>query len=200
MDSWKWKGDASGNFTVKSAKLVLYSDLNPSSSLTIKWRGWVPLKCKIMVWRAVRDRLPTRIELMKRGVPIRDVSCVFCQSDQESALHLFSGCMFSLEIWNKVSSWCRLGQFFAFDVKDILEFVEAHSISKKKKYALRGIVFTTLWSIWNERNKRVFEDKSKRVSEVVEIIKSTSFFWIRNRARMKNMDWNLWCKYPLDLM
>ena len=57
-----------------------------------------------------------------------------------------------------------------------------------------------MWSIWKERNDRIFQGKRRRSIEVVESIKMTSYFWFKNRARLKGIDWIGWCKYPLDMM
>ncbi|XP_021986149.1 uncharacterized protein LOC110882437 [Helianthus annuus] len=153
-----------------------------------------------MVWRAARNRLPTTSELLKCGVNLQNASCVLCQSDPETAIHLFTGCLFSNEVWSRVGAWCRLSPIFAFDVTDLLQVAETQTNSKEAKYILRGIVFTTMWALWNERNARIFKDKSRRPIEVMENIKSSSYFWIRNRSRWKDIDWNNLCKYPLDLI
>ncbi|PWA77843.1 Endonuclease/exonuclease/phosphatase [Artemisia annua] len=110
------------------------------------------------------------------------------------------GCLFSIEVWNRVENWCRLPPSFFFDVQDLILLAENSSFSKDKRHILRGIVYTTLWVIWNERNARIFTNKKRIPLELVEIVKSTSFFWCRNRSRWNNIVWQDWCNYPLDLM
>ncbi|KAJ0597447.1 putative reverse transcriptase zinc-binding domain-containing protein [Helianthus annuus] len=166
----------------------------------MKWKGWVPLKCKIMVWRAMLNRMPTKVDLSKRGVTLPNDLCNLCDSEAETTNHLFIGCTFAADIWARVVSWCRLPPFFAFVVCDFLEIAKLQAASKKSRYILRGIVFTTLWAIWNERNARIFTGIRRRPIEVMESIKMTSYFWFRNRTRMKGLVWNVWCKYPLDVM
>ncbi|XP_021979513.1 uncharacterized protein LOC110875619 [Helianthus annuus] len=130
-----------------------------STGSNMKWKGWTPLKCKIMVWRADLNRLPTKMELIKRTVTIEDMSCVLCEADSETAIHLFTGCIFSSEIWARVALWCKLAPLFVFDVKDLLSLAETQTKTKQERYILRGIIFTTMWTIWNERNSRVFGGK-----------------------------------------
>ena len=164
----------------------------------MNWSGWVPLKCKIMAWRATLNRLPTKMELFKRGVPFQNNACAFCNSDEETALHLFTGCFYTAEIWTRVQTWCKIAPLLVFEVSDILKTVESQQFSSQASYILKGILITTMWAIWNERNKRIFEGKSRRPIEVVEIIKTTSYFWIRNRSKMKDIEWNVWCISPLN--
>ncbi|XP_021971327.1 uncharacterized protein LOC110866487 [Helianthus annuus] len=157
VDVWKWKGDSNGIFSMSAAKKLLASTSMLINASNIKWKGWVPLKCKIMVWSASLNRLPTRLELQKRGVPMQNVSCVLCNSDSETAIHMFTGCVFSAEIWARVASWCRLSAMFAFDVPDLLKMAENHTNTKKAKYILRGIIYTTMWVLW-ERNARILKE------------------------------------------
>ncbi|KAK9050814.1 hypothetical protein SSX86_030213, partial [Deinandra increscens subsp. villosa] len=197
-DVWMWKEDANGVFSVRSAKELLYKSYNSIHLQTINWKVWVPLKCRIMVWRTIRDRLPTCVELAKRGVQLQSDSCIFCQSDQESSLHLFTACIYAHEVWNRLVDWCRLPPFFAFSVQDILQLGESHQVLPSQKTILRGIVYTAIWALWNERNARIFTRKFRRPVEVLESIKTTSFFWFRHRTRIKNIEWTNWCKYPLN--
>ncbi|KAD2805671.1 hypothetical protein E3N88_39048 [Mikania micrantha] len=149
---------------------------------------------------AARNRLPTTSELIKRGVNLQQTSCALCFSEQETAIHFFTGCGFSYEVWRRVETWCHLSPLFVFDVSDLLQVAENQTNSKNARYILRGIVYTTMWALWNERNARIFYNKYRRPIEVMETIKSKTFFWIRNRSRWKEVDWNKWCNYPLDLM
>ncbi|PWA81931.1 reverse transcriptase zinc-binding domain-containing protein [Artemisia annua] len=150
-----------------------------------------------MAWRAAINRLPTKDELLKRGVPLQSDLCVFCSSYAESASHLFTGCIFATEIWSRVATWCRLPPIFAFEVTDLLNLAVYQAPTSNDKYILRGIMVTSIWVLWNERNNRIFKGTKRRAIEVVEHIKTTSFFWIRNRSRFKDLDWNVWCNSPL---
>ncbi|KAJ0454427.1 hypothetical protein HanIR_Chr15g0739921 [Helianthus annuus] len=84
-------------------------------------------------------------------------------------------------------------------VLDLLHIPETQLTSKDKRYIVRGIVYTTMWVLWNERsNDRIFNNKRRRPAEIVENVKSTAFFWYRNRSRCKDVDWKNWCVCPLD--
>ena len=126
--------------------------------------------------------------------------CDFCNSNAETSTHLFTGCIFAAEIWSRIEAWCRISPIFAFEVSDLLKVADYQRASKDNKYILRGIIITTLWAVWKERNNRIFNNKRRRAIEVVEHIKSTSFFWIRNRSKFKVIDWIDWCNSPLNIM
>ena len=200
QDVWRWKASEDGVFTVSSAKRLISSSPSPNNIVQMKWKGWVPLKCKIFVWRAAINRIPTKWELRRRGVNLQSVLCSLCDSEMETATHMFTGCCFATEVWSRVEAWCRLSPSIMFDVPDIINIASAQANSKRSKYVLQGIVFTSMWVIWKERNERIFNGKRRRAIEVVESIKMTSYFWFRNRSRIQSIDWIDWCKYPLDVM
>jgi hypothetical protein len=52
-----------------------------------------PLKVSILAWRLLRDRLPTKINLLTRGIiSADDISCVAGCRHVEDAQHLFLHC------------------------------------------------------------------------------------------------------------
>ncbi|KAL6521526.1 hypothetical protein OROGR_018095 [Orobanche gracilis] len=85
-DTWKWKASKSGEFSVSSARGLLAAAPRPINQPIMPWKGWIPLKCKIMVWRSLLNRLPTKAELFKRGV-------------------ILQSCCFSAEVWHRVEVW-----------------------------------------------------------------------------------------------
>ena len=76
IDDWNWSADRSGLFSVNSVKKLLISNVQQLNNDHFRWKGWAPLKCKVMTWRATINRLPTKTELLKRGVPLLDVRLV----------------------------------------------------------------------------------------------------------------------------
>ncbi|XP_022019238.1 uncharacterized protein LOC110919272 [Helianthus annuus] len=199
-DKWKWDPGKDGIFTVKSAKILMSEGLMAGNLQIVDWRGWTPLKCKILAWRIGLDRIPTKMNLIKRGMALDSLDCPMCDAGQESTLHLFTGCIFSTEVWARLEAWCRLPPTMLFEVADLVRLTVDQSKSKKEGRIIQSIMYTAMWVLWNERNDRIFNNKPRREKEVFENIKFLSFFWIRNRSRHKSVDWNKWCNYPLDLM
>ncbi|GAU50095.1 hypothetical protein TSUD_28830 [Trifolium subterraneum] len=68
--------------------------------------GGVPLKVSILAWRLLRDRLPTKANLISRGIlPVGDSHCVSGCGSVESAHHVFISCSMFGSLWSLVSSW-----------------------------------------------------------------------------------------------
>ncbi|XP_076902911.1 uncharacterized protein LOC143557812 [Bidens hawaiensis] len=176
IDKWKWKACSTGEFSVSSVKKLLAAAPSPISQVKMHWKVWTPMKCKLLVWRSIINRLPTKDELSKRGVILQNHLCELCDMDVETNTHLFTGCFFTAEVWNGVEAWCRLQPMVIFDVTDLLQITSSQPFSKTAKYILRDIIYVVMWAIWIERNDRIFKGKRRRAIEVVESIKMSSYF------------------------
>ncbi|PWA53584.1 RNA-directed DNA polymerase, eukaryota, Reverse transcriptase zinc-binding domain protein [Artemisia annua] len=82
----------------------------------------------------------------------------------------------------------------------LLKFYKHIQGPKWAKKLIRGIVMTTCWAIWNARNKKVFDNISPKVQEVVALVKSLSFLWIKNRSKFKSVLWKDWAVFPLCML
>ncbi|GJR66472.1 RNA-directed DNA polymerase, eukaryota, reverse transcriptase zinc-binding domain protein [Tanacetum coccineum] len=88
-----------------------------SSSLDpIRWSKHLPIKVNIHAWRLCLDRLPTSINLDKKGIDLVCVRCPVCDDDMETTKHLFIECPVAVK-WDEgdyprdiqgLSSWADL--------------------------------------------------------------------------------------------
>ncbi|PNX94360.1 glutamate-gated kainate-type ion channel receptor subunit GluR9 [Trifolium pratense] len=70
------------------------------------WHSQVPLKVSIFAWRLLRDRLPTKVNLVTRGgLSSTAHSCIFGYGEAELAHHLFISCSTVGSLWDLVRSW-----------------------------------------------------------------------------------------------
>ena len=96
-DRWFWNYDSKGMFSVKRLTSlinnhILYDD---SSIRHHIWISWVPIKVNLCVWRATIDRVPTYLNLAKRGVALASTICPLCKMEEEYVSHRFITCSFS---------------------------------------------------------------------------------------------------------
>ncbi|MCI18370.1 70 kDa peptidyl-prolyl isomerase, partial [Trifolium medium] len=65
-----------------------------------------PLKVSILAWRLLRDRLPTKTNLVTQGIITPgDPLCVSGCGEVESAEHLFLFCSIFGSLWSLVRAW-----------------------------------------------------------------------------------------------
>ncbi|XP_076894415.1 uncharacterized protein LOC143546688 [Bidens hawaiensis] len=141
------------------------------------------------------ERVTSLVSLARRNVAVDSVVCLICGMEEETAEHLFNSCRFAQEIWGKVTNWCRVPDFFAFSIRDLLEAYKYALLPKDKAKVFHAICLTTLWCIWRARNEAVFEGKPVRLESVFGEIKGLSFLWVQNRAKKPSLSWNDWTRF-----
>ncbi|GAU20861.1 hypothetical protein TSUD_120530 [Trifolium subterraneum] len=104
-DSWVWQPDPDNGYSVRSA----YHLLTVQDSVTLHaadgliLHPQVPLKVFILAWRLLRDRLPTKANLVTRGILSPEAHfCVSGCGAVESAQHLFLSCSTFGPLWPMV--------------------------------------------------------------------------------------------------
>jgi len=89
-----------------------YCFLTASDDLVYKghipkvWHQHVPSKVSIFAWRLLRDRLPTKNNLVRRRV-LQSTNIMYIAGCgcSETAEHLFIGCNIFGSIWNMAWQW-----------------------------------------------------------------------------------------------
>ncbi|KAJ0582905.1 putative RNA-directed DNA polymerase [Helianthus annuus] len=194
-DKWKWMGCGSQKFSVAAVKQFLISKRDVSSRYVMEWCKWVPKKCNIFAWRADLDRIPTVEALGKRGVTVIDDMCKFCNDGLDSVSHIFSACPVVLRVFEKISLWCRIGNWFIFSFRDILEIHNMGVKKKAEREAVQGIMLTACWLLWKARNNLRFNGVKCSVEDLFSEIRIVSFFWYKHRAKKGSFNWVDWCKF-----
>ncbi|GJU28730.1 putative RNA-directed DNA polymerase [Tanacetum coccineum] len=209
-DKWVWKCDASGNLKVKSLSnsiqnLLLANDIIDKHCL---WISWIPRKVNICVWRASLDRLPTRTNLSHRGVVLPSLSCPLCSNALEEIDHCIIRCPRAIVIWRKVWGWWNLNTstvFPSFSISDITAGrIKAHGYNARTNKVLQGVLYCSIWSIWNWRNRIVNADPNHvdRVldEDIFASIQRVSKIWISGRVKSLDANWSSWIPKPFDIM
>ena len=119
-DHWKWSLGEDGEFTVKELSRLIEEkilELDIGGQETI-WNKLVPKKVNIFVWRALRGRLPVRVELDRRGVDLDSVLCPSCKSFVETCTHSLITCDLAMGVWDKIFNWWKVGIVNAFSLDE----------------------------------------------------------------------------------
>ncbi|GAU26521.1 hypothetical protein TSUD_361540 [Trifolium subterraneum] len=83
------------------------------------WHSHVPLKVSIFAWRLLRDRLPTKTNMVTRGIlsPAAHFCITGC-GEAESAHHLFISCSTFGSLWTSVCSWIDITPVHSASIRD----------------------------------------------------------------------------------
>ena len=147
---WPFKPD--GVYSVKSGYRYLHEQqqhnlLRPSdnSVLTSLWKKiWglqVPNKVKHLAWKACKDSLPTKTNLIRRKVIIEGC-CDACKLHQEDVVHALFRCPALQPVWRSRIQWNHSTLQACSFFTDIFELIFAGNREPE-------IFAAMLWTLWN---------------------------------------------------
>ncbi|CAJ2631455.1 unnamed protein product [Trifolium pratense] len=83
--------------------------INRNKVFATAWSNYVPLKTSALVWRIWKNKIPTRDNLIKRGILIESQnSSLFGCGKEESVSHVFFECSLSSGSWSKILRWLEI--------------------------------------------------------------------------------------------
>ncbi|GJZ65651.1 RNA-directed DNA polymerase, eukaryota, reverse transcriptase zinc-binding domain protein [Tanacetum coccineum] len=104
-DTWVWSPNTSKGFSVASARSLIDSHILDVSHIATRWNGCIPIKVNIFLWKLLLNKLPSRVNLDRRGIDIPSILCPICQEDVETANHLFFTCEMASSLWSMLANW-----------------------------------------------------------------------------------------------
>nr|GEY14256.1 RNA-directed DNA polymerase, eukaryota, reverse transcriptase zinc-binding domain protein [Tanacetum cinerariifolium] len=102
---WSWTLCGHDKFSVKSLREVIDQQVLITSSAPSRWSKVIPIKLDIFMWRMLLDKLPTRSNLVNRGLDVPCLLCPICRMGVESRDHLFFGCPMALDLFRLLGRW-----------------------------------------------------------------------------------------------
>ncbi|CAJ2678808.1 unnamed protein product [Trifolium pratense] len=179
IDRWQWSPDPDIGYTVGGAYQLLtsHASVTLDDAENLVWHSQVPLKVSIFAWRLLRDRLPTRVNLVTRGVLSSTAgTCVFGCGAAELAHHLFLSCSFAGSLWDLVRAWIGISLVDFTNLRDhFVQFTASAGGSRARRSFLQLIWLTCVWVIWTERNHRLFKGSTCTPHLLLDKIKLFSF-------------------------
>ncbi|GKE04909.1 RNA-directed DNA polymerase, eukaryota [Tanacetum coccineum] len=91
-DRWVCDLSGEGEFRVKDIRNVIDVMSLPVHSEPTRWVKYIPIKVNVFAWRARRDCLPTRVQLIRRGVKVKSSTCPLCRICEEDIHHILFRC------------------------------------------------------------------------------------------------------------
>ncbi|GKC55447.1 RNA-directed DNA polymerase, eukaryota, reverse transcriptase zinc-binding domain protein [Tanacetum coccineum] len=172
-DGWKWSLDSNG-FSVASARKYIDEHILPCGLSCTRWNKGVPIKVNVFLWRLNLDKLPSLVNMDRKGMDIDSLLCPVCGDHVESVDHLFFSCGMARELWRLLARWCDLDITSVANIAEWFLWVDACKVTKTARYILEGIAATLMWSIWNFHNALIFSDCKPKKATLWDSIVSQS--------------------------
>ncbi|GKF23185.1 RNA-directed DNA polymerase, eukaryota, partial [Tanacetum coccineum] len=128
------------------------------------------------------DRLPTRMNLLKRDVYVPDSFCPICKEAAEDSSHLFFSCELAVEVSRLVCRWWDMTWPHISSYEEWLSWLKDIQLDSNRKLLLEGVFYTAWWSIWRFRNCVLFEAKNPRKDVHFDDIVSRAYLWCHARC------------------
>ncbi|KAL2944678.1 hypothetical protein RDABS01_033025, partial [Bienertia sinuspersici] len=160
---FSWKLTGTGTLSSKSAyhlltTLTIDQEDNRTSSSVWKslWSSPIPPKWKVFMWRVLWNALPLKSNLNKRGIGVNNM-CLLCGDSVETNEHLFRDCSFVNRIWACGNLGIRYQNVTPLPLwRWIMDYLFCFQQQADTTSTTTNTFITTLWSIWNFRNKILF--------------------------------------------
>ncbi|GJS85893.1 nucleotide-binding alpha-beta plait domain-containing protein [Tanacetum coccineum] len=111
MDRWLWSADGSDVFSVSMVRVLIDKGTLVIGEEETRWSKLVPIKINVFMWRMILDKLPTRLNLMLRGLDVQSNLCVICGTHIESIDHVMLHCQVALEHFTFRDLWKECQEF-----------------------------------------------------------------------------------------
>ncbi|GJV67690.1 RNA-directed DNA polymerase, eukaryota [Tanacetum coccineum] len=121
------------------------------------------------------ERLPTRVNLSRRGVLLDSHLCPLCNAAMEDVQHVFFRCDVARVVLRKICRWWDLDWQEICSFSDWDAWFLSFRLSSRLKSILEGVFYVAWWRIWRLRNQLVFDASPPNRSTIFDDIVSWSF-------------------------
>ncbi|KAL5129477.1 hypothetical protein HKD37_U058137 [Glycine soja] len=197
-DDWVWGAQPTGMFSTNSAYNCLRSEQSlhqPNSGFRQLWEIKIPPAALSFAWRLLWDRLPSKDNLIIRQIVLQNDLCPFCQSQVESASHLFFTCYKVMPLWWEFNSWVKEDR--VLHSKPMDNFLQHCSLVGSRNSNRRRKIWwiAATKSIWSLRNDMVFNNQSFDISKLMDRSIYLTWSWLRGWEKDFTVPFHQWSSY-----
>ena len=186
---WRWTNN--GQYSAKSAYLMLHQGSATFPGHKLIWQTWAPLKVKIFLWLAFRQRHWTADRRARHGLETH-TNCPLCDQEPETSDHLFASCTVTLQVWFAIFATLGVDLSLPRVVCSIRERWQEFRmlLPGSLQKGFDTLFALVCWWIWKERNGRIFRAQVSTIPQMLLSIKSEAEIWVLAGAK------RLGCLFP----
>ncbi|CAL1414649.1 unnamed protein product [Linum trigynum] len=140
------------------------------------WQAWIPSKICTFLWIVHQRKILTHDSLKKRGwsFPSR---CVMCAASEEDANHLFLHCSFAVRVWNIIGAFVHSARGTG-SITQVINNWPRGKPANPKEWCTSTLLHALCWSLWKERNRRIFDGVANTEFGIAFRIGSLIALWL----------------------
>ncbi|PWA71851.1 RNA-directed DNA polymerase, eukaryota [Artemisia annua] len=135
QDRLRWTLDSSDEFSVSSARSFLDGRLLFSGGCSTRWNNFVPIKLNILLWRIALARIPSRDNLVSRGIVLDSTLCPTVE-------HVFADCVELRGIWSNISRWWNVPTPSHVSVDSLINWADHSKLSVLQRKCFDAVICT----------------------------------------------------------
>jgi hypothetical protein len=174
-DGLRWRLKGNEIFDIRS----FYTALRHSHPVLFPWKAiWgvhAPRRVFFFAWSASWGRILTADNLMRRGYHLAGWCCM-CRRDGETTNHLLIHCEVASGLWSFVFRKFGILWVLPGCVRDLF-FGWYNGLGKLHSKIWNMVPLCLLWTLWRERNSRIFENSERTKSQLLELFSNTLYDW-----------------------
>lgn len=155
-------------YSIKGVYKMLCGEVERVDWDNVVWNRNALPKHRFFMWLTMKQRMHTMEKMYRVGVS-SDPLCLISGLENESQDHLFFSCRYSMTVMEKINSWLQLGAV-GMTVPRLLRLIKSSGFSQMQKKVMLAVIATTIYQIWNVRNKALWNQKVTNVDSLVNSI------------------------------
>lgn len=148
------------------------------------------------------NRLATKDNLRKRNV--FEATLVYCAAlcgNEDERDHLFFQCDLYGWLWLLISHWFGIVTVLHGNLHPhATQFCALGGFLKNSRTGFTAISISTLFVIWKDRNRRIFQNQIDHLDALLGRVKLQMYWWLKANYIMFDFDYLHWRKNPLDCL
>ncbi|GJZ19505.1 RNA-directed DNA polymerase, eukaryota [Tanacetum coccineum] len=148
------------------------------------WVKFIPIKVNVFSWRARRDRLPTRVNLSRRGVLLDSHLCPLCTAAMEDVQHVFFRCDVARVVLRKICRWWDLDWQEICSFSDWDAWFLSFRLSSRLKSILEDMCKKSMMRLTLKKNKADNLDQLVGVATPVVDVNNPSVGMPKGRRKL----------------
>ena len=129
----------------------------------------------------IQGRIQTK-ERLSRFLKLENANCVLCGLDAETIQHLYFGCEVTQTCLTELKGWLGWKTKKA-DLNDLIRWIQKTKISKFRRQVMFGTLAVAVYSIWIQRNRKIWASEEFKSEEVIRRVKDD----IKRRVKIIGM-------------